>query len=350
MFSDSPFMIRPHLIPWASRLTVAAAVMVPLSATGGHALQGVLEQIVVSVNGDIISKTEIDERLRVTRALTDDAAGAVIEPALLTRILRDAVDERLMIQRAAELGLDVGDVDVDRVLATVKAESHVDSEAAFIELLEREGMSLVTLRGTTRRRLLIEQVRQHLFGRLSVTHEEALRYYNAHRLEFMTRATVTFREVRISVPPRGRVPDSERDRGLVKVVRVGDRLAEGAEFETVARAFSESPSKAAGGLVGPVESGGLEPSIRAALGALHPGAMSAPVETSEGYCFLKLEASEAASAPTFHEARERVVGPLLAMKQRSALEGLLGRLRASAILQWKRPDLKAAYERPSPYR
>jgi peptidyl-prolyl cis-trans isomerase SurA len=343
-------MIRPPVIPWASRLTVAAAVMVPLSATGGHALQGVLEQIVVSVNGDIISKTEIDERLRVTRGLTDDAPGGVIEPALLTRILRDAVDERLIIQRAAELGLDVGDADVDRVLATVRAESHVDSEAAFNELLEREGMSLVTLRATTRRRLLIEQVRQHLFGRLSVTHEEALRYYNTHRSEFIRRATVTFREVRIGVPPSGRVPDSERDRALVKVVRAADRLAGGAEFDTVARALSESASKGAGGLIGPIEPDGLEPSIRAALNALRPGAISPPVETSEGYCFLKLEASEAATAPTFHETRDRVVEALLAVKQRSALEGLLGRLRASAILQWKRPDLKAAYERPSPYR
>src|SRR5206468_11467204 len=108
-------------------------------------------------------------------------------------------------------------------------------------------------------------------------------------------------EVRIGVPPTGRVPDSERDRALVKVVRAADRLAGGAEFENVARALSESPSKAADGLVGPVEPDGLEPSIRAALNALSPGAISAPVETSEGYCFLKLEASEAAAAPTFHE-------------------------------------------------
>jgi parvulin-like peptidyl-prolyl isomerase len=342
-------MGRAPVTRWAAWVTLAAAIVKPLSATGGHAPQGVFEQIVVSVNGDVISKTEIDERLRVTRGLTA-AAGRDVEPALLTRILRDAVDERLMMQRAAELGLDVLDADVDRVLASVKAESHVDSEAAFNELLEREGMSLSTLRGTTRRRLLIEQVRQHLFGRLSVTNEEALRYYNTHRPEFMRRATVTFREVRIGVPPRGRVPDSERDRALVKVVRAADRLAAGAEFETVARELSESPSQATGGLVGPIETDGLEPSVRAALNALGQGAISPPVETSEGYCFLKLEESAAASAPTFYESRERVVDTLLVMKQRSALEDLLGRLRASAILQWKRPDLKAAYERPSPDR
>ena len=300
----------PRLI---ARLVFAASVVSPL-----RPVQGILEQIVVMVNGDVITKTEIDERL--------------------------------MMQRADELGLDVGDEDVDRVLVTIRAESRVDTDAAFNELLDREGMSLATLRATTRRRLLIEQVRQRLVGRLSVPDNEALRYYDTHRPEFTSQATVRFREVRIAVPRQGVVPDSERDRALMKVVRVGDRLAAGAEFATVAGAFSESASQASGGLVGPVEPGALEPSVRAALKLLRPGAISAPVETSAGYCFLKMEGMDAAAAPTFHESRERIVEMLLAVKQRAALEDLVGRLRGAALLQWKRRDLQAAYERPSGYR
>lgn len=329
---------------------VLVGVVTPLSSGVGQAVQrdrGILEQIVVMVNGDVITKTEIDERLRITRALEGDAVAAGVDPELLTRVLRDAVDEHLMTQRATELGLEVSEEDVERMLAAVKAQSHVDDDAAFEELLEREGMSLATLRVTTGRRLLIEQVRQQLVAKISVTDEEAMRYYNTHRPEFTKRATVRFREVRIAVPRRGAGSDVERDRALVKVVKAGDRLAAGAEFEAVAEAFSESASKASGGLVGPVEPGALEPSVLAALKALDAGAVSAPVETSDGYCFLKMEGVDAASAPTFRGNREPIVETLLAMKQRAALEDLLGRLRGSAILQWKRRDLQAAYERPS---
>lgn len=329
---------------------VLVGVVTPLSSGDGQTIQrdrGILEQIVVMVNGDIITKREIDERLRITRALAGDGVAAGLDPELLTRVLRDAVDEHLMTQRATELGLDVSEEDVERVLAAVRAESHVDNDAAFQELLEREGMSLATLRMTTRRRLLIEQVRQQLLGKISVTDEEAVRYYDTHRPEFTKRATVRFREVRIAVPQRGVGSDIERDRALVKVVKAGDRLAAGAEFEAVAEAFSESASKASGGLVGPVEPGALEPSVLAALKALDPGAISAPVETSDGYCFLKMEGVDAASAPTFRGNREPIIEMLLEMKQRTALEDLLGRLRGSAILQWKRRDLQAAYERPS---
>jgi hypothetical protein len=89
----------------------------------GPPKQGILEQIVVIVNGDVITKTEIDERLRITRALTEEGVASGADSGLLTRVLRDAIDERLMTQRATELGLSVRDEDVDGVLAAVEAES-----------------------------------------------------------------------------------------------------------------------------------------------------------------------------------------------------------------------------------
>lgn len=338
------------LARWAALPILAVMADVP-SIAGAIEDQGILEQIVVTVNGDVITKTDIDERLRVMGAPADAiAAGAGVDPALLTRVLRDAVDERLMTARAAELGLVVRDDDVDRVLATIRQESQVESEQAFSELLKREGMTLEILRATTRRQLLIEQVRQHLYRRLSVTNDEALRYFDAHRPELARHAAVTFREVRVVVPRPGAVPDRERDRAIVKVVAAGDRLAAGAEFDTVVREFSESASKASGGRVGPVDPEDLEPFVRSALAALRPGAISAPVETSEGYVFVILEGSEKAGAPTFHESRTWIVETLLTRKQRTALGDLLARLRGSAMLRWKRHDLQAAYERPAPYR
>ncbi len=324
-------------------VTVAFAVATAGTVQTG---QGILEEIVVSVNGEPITRTEIDERLRVTREATGTREA---DPGLLTRVLRDAVDERLMTQRAADLRLDVSEQDVDRILANVQAESHVESDAAFDELLRAEGMSRAKLRAATRRQLLISQVRELASGNLTVSNDEALKYFTAHRQDLSMPAGVTFREIQIAVPQPGAVPDRERDRAIVKVVAAGDRLAQGTAFETVARELSESASRESGGLVGPVDAASLEPSIRTALEALRPGAVSPPLETTAGYGFLKLEDSRPAAAPTFHENREKILDVLLLEKQRVAVEALLTRLRFSAILEWKRRDLQAAYERP-PYR
>src|SRR3954467_3702752 len=96
--------------------------------------------------------------------------------------------------------------------------------------------------------------------------------------------------------------------------------------------------------IGPVDMDDLEPPMRATLASLEPGAVSMPVETAEGYAFLKLEAHEAATTSGFHDSREQIVETLLNHKQLAALEELLARLRSAAILQWKRRDLQAAYD------
>ncbi len=161
-------------------VTVAFAVATAGTVQTG---QAILEEIVVSVNGEPITRTEIDERLRVTREATGTREA---DPGLLTRVLRDAVDERLMTQRAADLRLDVSEQDVDRILANVQAESHVESDAAFDELLRAEGMSRAKHRAATRRQLLISQVRELASGNLTVSNDEALKYFTAHRQDLST--------------------------------------------------------------------------------------------------------------------------------------------------------------------
>jgi parvulin-like peptidyl-prolyl isomerase len=55
----------------------------------------------------------------------------------------------------------------------------------------------------------------------------------------------------------------------------------------VARDYSEAPSKAAGGLVGPIDPGGLEAAVQSALAALHPQVVSAPVRTAGDYYYFE---------------------------------------------------------------
>ena len=86
-----------------------------------------------------------------------------------------------MTQRAADLRLDVSDQDVDRILADVQAESHVESDATFDELLQTEGMSRAKRRAATHRQLLISQVRELASGKLTVSNDDALKYFAAHR-------------------------------------------------------------------------------------------------------------------------------------------------------------------------
>jgi parvulin-like peptidyl-prolyl isomerase len=324
---------------------IAGLLPGPVAAAGQ-----ILEQIVVRVNGDPITSTELDERVRVTRALASRVDGAPTAIEETPAILAEAIDELLLLQRAADLGFSATSEDVDRILAAIQAESHVASDLEFAELVRTQGITPEGLRERTRRQFLVERTRRQAVRQISISDEEAQKYYAAHRSELRHGASVTFREVVLSVPPPVRGGERERDAALVRVAAAGDRLAAGAPFERTAEELSESPSKTAGGLVGPIATDPLEETVRAALAALRPGDISLPVRTAAGYSFLKLETTSAAVDPTFAEAYGDIVQLLTAVKERAALEGLLDRLRASAVLQWKRGDLEAAYDRRPRYR
>jgi parvulin-like peptidyl-prolyl isomerase len=329
------------------RVLVVSAVLGAAAAQGAQ--QAVLEQIIVRVNGDALTKTDIDERVRVTRALAP--AGSAAEASeLLPRILSDAIDELLVVQRVGELGLTVTEDDVDRVVATVRADSHAKTDAAFDELLQREGIALPALRASVRRQLLIERVRQQASRRVSVGNDEAQRYFDRQYAATKRDRLVTFRELCVRVPPHGQADDAERDRALVRLVAAGDKLAAGADFAEAARAYSETPSKSAGGKVGPVGISSVDPDVRKALAGLRQGTTSRPVKTADGYCFLKLEADVPGGIPSFRDNREAIIQGLLVEKQRLAVENLVKGLRAAAILQWKREDMRALYERGAAYR
>jgi parvulin-like peptidyl-prolyl isomerase len=325
-------------------LVLVASGFAPLTV---EAQIDIVEQAVVVVNGDPVTKTSIDERIRVTRALQGTAAADV---DLLPQILSDAIDEILMTQRARELGLSVADEDVDRVIANVRSESGATNEQAFHELLQREGITAAAFRASIRRQLTIELVRQRVARSVTVSDLEAQRYFEAHKGVIGSERRVIFRELCLDIPPPGAVSDVERDRAIVRVVRVGDKLAAGADFAELVRQSSDPSSKETEGLVGPTGISTLKAPIREALVRLRRGQTSGPVMTDAKYCFLKLEGDEPATPRTFRANRDAVVQQLLAEKQRAAIQRLLHGLRASAFIQWKRSDFRALYERTASYR
>lgn len=320
----------------------------------------VFEQVVVNVNGDILTRRQLDERVRSVlaqeqgRAIT--AADMLTDPALrrqaadvTPRVAADAIDELLVVQRARELGLDVDDDDVDRVVARMRADNGVASDAAFEDLLRAQGIPADALRESVRRQILIEQVRQDVFRRITVSDRDAEAYYRAQPGEFRVGPAVVFREMLVMVPPMETTPASAAvtsayDQALLRFVAGHRRVEKGEDFGAVARAVSEAPSRDAGGLVGPVDPQALPSGIRAALAKLSVGAVSVPVRTDEGYVLLKLESLAKPVPGTFDMFRERVLALILARKQAAAFADQLKQLRARALMDWKDLALKAAFE------
>ena len=166
----------------------------------------ILEQVLVKVNGDIITKTDLEQRqvaaLRQRNAATlkdDELKKALAE--ITPQLLVDAIDELLLVQMGRDKGYHLSDAQFKEWLDNLRKQQDLLDEAKFQAALKQEGMTIDDLRKNVERQFLISQVqREEVGSKLSITEEEARQYYLTHKEEFTEAANVTLREILIEVP------------------------------------------------------------------------------------------------------------------------------------------------------
>ena len=227
----------------------------------------ILEQVLVKVNGDIITKTDLETRQiaairgRINSqvdadALKNDAQLKQMLAEVTPRILVDAIDELLMIQLGKEKGYRATDQQFKDWVADIRKNQGLDDEQKFQAALKQEGMTMEELRRNFERQVVIYRVQQDEVGpKLQITEEEARQYYLSHQQEFVTPSQVTLREILIEVPAatqggqRG-INVGQEDDAKQKATAVRARLSAGEDFVKVASEVSTAASKANGGLIG----------------------------------------------------------------------------------------------------
>ena len=162
---------------------IRAAVAIVLAVVGLASAAGlraeIIEQILVKVNGEIFTKSDLEQRqvsaLRQKGQQIDlktDAANQQLRKALdeiTPQIMVDAVDEMLLVQRGKELGYKLSDEQFKGVLDNIKKENKLESEEQFQAALKAEGITMVDLRRNLERSMLVQRVQQNeVMGKIGV--------------------------------------------------------------------------------------------------------------------------------------------------------------------------------------
>lgn len=328
------------------------STLVAASALAAFPRAEILEQILVKVNGEILTKTDLEQRqtsvLRQrNQALQDDEAVKRALQEITPQLLVDTVDEMLLVQRGRELGYKMTDEQFRGILDNIKKENKLESEEEFLKALKQEGMTLEDLRRSIERRMLIDRVQQiEVMQKVGISEEEAKAYYAAHPDEFRSDATVTLRELFVSVPAGDgkSINVAQEEEALAKAEAAGARISRGEDFGKVAAEVSDAPSKANAGLIGPINRNELAPALVKLLDDLKPGEVTKPLRTQRGYQIIKLEATSTSEVEPFEKVRDKIADRVYDDKRRGELVKYLVRLRAQAIIEWKNEELRKMYE------
>jgi parvulin-like peptidyl-prolyl isomerase len=332
-------------------------VVVLITSVAALGRAEIIEQILVKVNGEIFTKTELEQRqVAVLRQkgqqfdVKNDPTNQQLRAALdeiTPQIMVEVVDEMLVVQRGRELGYRLSDEQFKSVVDNIKKENKIETEERFQEALKAENMTMADLRRNLERSMIVQRVQQNeVIGRIGVTEDEARAYYDSHRNEFTTLPTVSLREILVAVPTDTRgVNVAAEEAAQQRADELRARVTTGGElFDRVASEVSDAPSKANAGLIGPIALDDLSPELRKTIEGLKPGDVTEVIRTPRGFQLLKLESSTPMEVMPFEQAREQIGERVFTDKRKGEFQKYLEKLRSQAIIEWKNQDVKRAFE------
>ncbi|PYR38128.1 MAG: hypothetical protein DMF89_13085 [Acidobacteria bacterium] len=316
----------------------------------------IIEQVLVKVNGEIFTKTDLEQRQVAALRQLGQQGNVKSDPSdsqlrkmldeVTPQLMVNVIDEMLLLQRGRELGYKMGDEQFKSVLENIKKDNKMESEEQFEAALKSENMTLADLRKNLERQVIMSRVQQNeVANKVSVNEEEARKFYDAHLTEFTTPPTITLREIFVNIPGDGKNLNVGLDEeARAKADQIRKRALAGDSFEKLAADMSDAPSRSNAGLIGPLNLNELSVEIRKMVEPMKVGDISEVLRGARGYQILKLESRSTPVTMPFEQARADIGNRMANDRRNEEFQKYLTKLRAQAIIQWMNQDLKKAYD------
>jgi peptidyl-prolyl cis-trans isomerase SurA len=248
----------------------------------GTAMPSIVKATAI-VNGDVITQTDIDQRL----ALLVIANGGQQIPAeeidrLRQQVLRNLIDETLQIQAATAAKIDIKKSDIDKTVARVAGNVKQTPEQ-LNAYLEANGSSIGSLRRQIQGEIAWSRLqRAKIESGVSVGDDEVKAV-----LDRMT-ASKGAEEFRVGEIFLSSTPATQ-DQTLDNANKILDQLKNGASFVAYARQYSEASTAAVGGDLGWVRPEQLPAPLAAQLRQMTAGSVSNPIPVPGGVSIIAVQ-------------------------------------------------------------
>ncbi len=335
---------------------VALRLASPVAAQGTNDTDDnlvIIEQILVNVNGEILTQSgletlQIAELRRQEMQPTTNLELAQMINEITPGVVASEVDELLLVQRGKEMGWRLSDEQFADIVENVKAENDLPDDEALAEaLMEANNMTIADLRKQMERQMLVSQVQQvEVLRKVNMTDTEAREYYDTNLDEFTDPARAAIREILVAVEEGAGGLNVFGDEQAKTVAQTAaTRVRDGEDFAAVAEEVSDSPSKANGGLIGPLLVDDYAETIQAFIRESNVGDVSDPIRTPLGYQVIMLEERIDAVVKPFDQFADRIKESVFGERRTTEFNAFLKSLREEAIIVWKNEELRLVYER-----
>jgi peptidyl-prolyl cis-trans isomerase SurA len=247
----------------------------------GTAMPSVVKATAI-VNGDVITQTDIGQRLQLLAIANGGQIPAEERQRLGEQVLRNLIDETLQIQAAKSEKIEIKQSDIDKTLKRV-ADNVKRTPDQLASYLETQGSNIKSLRRQIEGEIAWQRL-QHakIESGVTVGDDEVKAV-----LDKMTASKGT-EEYRVGEIFLSATPATE-SQTLDNANKILSQLRGGASFAGYARQYSEASTAAVGGDLGWVRPEQLPAPIAAVLRDMPNGAISNPVPVPGGFSIIAVQ-------------------------------------------------------------
>jgi len=297
----------------------------------------VVEEIIARVNNQIITSSELEKaRSAAVEEAQQECSGRCTPEQLQVAVedrqkfaLRDLIDQSLLAQRGKDMGVNV-EGEVVKQLDQVRIQNKLESMEKLESAVTKEGLNWDDFKNNIRNKLLTQEViRREVGSHITIGREDAMKYYEAHKKEFVKPEQVALRAIEISTDAKKEADLADLKKKAEDLLR---RVKDGEDFATLAKRFSDGSTAQQGGYLGVYKRGELSKQLEDQVFAMKKNQLTDVIETKQGYLILQvLERYEEGEQP-FEKVENEIMDHLYSERMEPALREYLKTLREQSYV------------------
>jgi peptidyl-prolyl cis-trans isomerase SurA len=318
--------------PATQKPPVAPAVM-RAEGTNGKTV----EEIIARVNNEIITRSDYQ---RARASAEDDAkqecAGKCTPEQLQVdieerqkNVLRDLIDQSLLVQRGKDMGVSV-EPEVIKRLDQIRIQNNLSSMEDLEKAVSSQGANWEDFKNNIRSGILTQRVISSEVGsHITIAKEEVKKYYDEHQKDFIRPEQVALREIEVSTEGKkeSELPDLKK-----KADTALQRVKDGEDFGEIAKRLSDGSTAKQGGFLGVYKRGELSKQLEDVVFTMKKNELTDVMDTKQGYLILQVMEHYDEGMQPLNKVENEITDKLYSARMEPALRDYLKTLREQSYV------------------
>ena len=306
-------------------LLLACGLALPLRAE-------TVTKVAAVVNDQIITTHQLEKA--VASYTETDAGGRTLSAAERARVrgevLSKLIEQSLVQQKIDELGLKVGDEELEKAIEDVQKQNQLTRDQ-LIAALEAQGMSFADYKASLAKQILrFKLIGREVQSKVEVTSQDVRDYFRDHIDDYREAPYMRISRITFPVPPGA--TRAQRRQLQARAEQARERLQAGASLDEVLAGLADE-GLAEGGDMGVFKEGELTPVFDRAIRDLRQGETSNVVQGPNGALYVfKVDVREPGSIRQFDAVKGEIEKTLLEQNREQRFQEWAKGLRKEAYI------------------